>query len=391
MTVGFLVVLISCANVAALLLGRAPRRSREVALRTALGRVPAADRPSAPHGGWRARRPRRRRRPWRRGPRASRLSSRHARRAASPTGSLIPSTRSCWPPSSASRSRRSSSSVSCRPLTPAGSTLSGRCAAVPARTGARRGLGRWTTGFVAAEVALTVVLLFQAAVAARSVQDRLPSDTAVESEDVLAATVTVQGRATTRRRNAPGFTVRSWSRRGHFLASRRHRWRPRCRASGQVEQTLLIEGRAAPAEGHARVAVVHIGGRYFETLALPVVNGRDFADGDTVSAQPVAIVNERFARTLFADADPVGTRIALHSPGDRNPAPVWRTIVGVVPDIRQRSAVRPIVYTAMPAGQAATASLLGPPTRGRHRTDGISPGSRVQDRQRDTRSTARDR
>ncbi len=66
---------------------------------------------------------------------------------------------------------------------------------------------------------------------------------------------------------------------------------------------------------------------YFETLDLPIVNGRGFTERDTLHSVPVCLVNEAFVRRHFKDRNPIGTRLVLKAPFDR-PAQV-REIVGV--------------------------------------------------------------
>ena len=71
---------------------------------------------------------------------------------------------------------------------------------------------------------------------------------------------------------------------------------------------------------------------YFAAMGMPVVRGRAFTDSDTTSSQPVLIVSESVARRFWAEGDAIGRRVALKE----NPAPGdWRTVVGVVGDVRQ--------------------------------------------------------
>ena len=76
------------------------------------------------------------------------------------------------------------------------------------------------------------------------------------------------------------------------------------------------------------ISVRHVGGEYFRAMQIPLRRGRDFTDRDDGRATPVAIINESTARHYFADADPLGRRLA--STSDR----VLREIVGVVADVR---------------------------------------------------------
>jgi len=52
---------------------------------------------------------------------------------------------------------------------------------------------------------------------------------------------------------------------------------------------------------------------YFETMRLPLLQGRPFADSDNESAPPVAIVNQTLAKRLWPGEDPIGKRFSLNS------------------------------------------------------------------------------
>jgi predicted permease len=68
----------------------------------------------------------------------------------------------------------------------------------------------------------------------------------------------------------------------------------------------------------------------FETLRLPLLMGRDFAPQDGPNGQPVAIVSQSLARKYFANQNPIGHRVVMirKEPG------VARTIIGVVKDMK---------------------------------------------------------
>jgi putative ABC transport system permease protein len=66
---------------------------------------------------------------------------------------------------------------------------------------------------------------------------------------------------------------------------------------------------------------------YFETLDLPIVNGRGFDERDTLRSQPICLVNEAFVRRHFKDRNPIGARLLLKPGFDRPPQ--TREIVGV--------------------------------------------------------------
>jgi putative ABC transport system permease protein len=68
---------------------------------------------------------------------------------------------------------------------------------------------------------------------------------------------------------------------------------------------------------------------YFAAMGIPVLKGRAFASSDTEKSQPVAIVDESLARRYSPDGDLVDKRIRI---GDGP----WMTIVGVVPNVKNR-------------------------------------------------------
>ena len=91
---------------------------------------------------------------------------------------------------------------------------------------------------------------------------------------------------------------------------------------------FAIEGRPAPGPGQEPNEVVQfVTPQYFSTLGIPVKRGRAFSDQDTDQSLPVAVINEAMARKYWGDKDPLDERI--------NPDGKARTIVGVVGDIRQ--------------------------------------------------------
>jgi predicted permease len=83
---------------------------------------------------------------------------------------------------------------------------------------------------------------------------------------------------------------------------------------------------------------------YFQTLGIPILRGRAFADTDTGSSPPVVIVSGSFARTFFPGTTAIGRRIEVleEEPLTCCSAPgplkgVMREIVGVAEDIRQEN------------------------------------------------------
>jgi putative ABC transport system permease protein len=78
------------------------------------------------------------------------------------------------------------------------------------------------------------------------------------------------------------------------------------------------------------------GADYFQTMGLPLMRGRYFAQSDGLQSTPVVIVNERFAQQHFPGRDPVGRRMTPGWTVANQPAQV-REIVGVVGNARHLS------------------------------------------------------
>ncbi|MFZ0636982.1 MAG: ABC transporter permease [Candidatus Acidiferrales bacterium] len=86
-----------------------------------------------------------------------------------------------------------------------------------------------------------------------------------------------------------------------------------------------VEGRPAPPGDpgpHGDLAIVSPG--YFSTLGVPLLRGRSFTDQDREGGAPVFIIDENLARMYWPNEDPVGKRMR------RNSSDPWATIVGVV-------------------------------------------------------------
>ena len=90
---------------------------------------------------------------------------------------------------------------------------------------------------------------------------------------------------------------------------------------------------------------------YFATMGIHVVQGRAFDARDASSSGNVAIIDERLARQFFPNGSPIGRRLKWGAPTSTDP---WKTVVGVVrtvPELGLDKKSLPEVY--FPAGQLA--------------------------------------
>jgi predicted permease len=222
-----------------------------------------------------------------------------------------------------------------------------------------RGSRMGGTLFLAVQVGLALVLVAQVGTAALTPGERLSTDGLLEDRQVATASVTLPqtpyGSPERRREIQRQFVDRlrtSGAVAGVALASG-------IPLDSSPELPLSVEGRPDTPD-RPRVFSLNVSADYFAVLDVGVTRGRAFTSRDGVDGDPVVIVNERLVSLHFADADPIGRRIALTATGDTAPS-AWATVVGVVPDIRHRPghpAAVPIVYAPLTSSAPATFALL---------------------------------
>ncbi len=107
-----------------------------------------------------------------------------------------------------------------------------------------------------------------------------------------------------------------------------------------IGAALYLEGDEPGTRRYTGHQVITPG--YLRTLGIPLLQGRDVTALDTADAEPVVLVNETAAQRFWPGKDPVGQRVQLGGQGQ-----VWRTVVGIVGDVRHEGLVekaRPEVY-----------------------------------------------
>jgi predicted permease len=188
------------------------------------------------------------------------------------------------------------------------------------------------------QIGLSIVLMVAAGLVLRSFRALTQVDLGFAATSVLSATV--QPRGVSQPPNA-------WF--DQFL--RRVREVPGVEAAGAVYLRPLMLGPigqgvrvrldgqpetrdAADANPTLNHQIASTG--YFEAMKIPLRAGRLFTDRDTREAMRVAIVSESTARRLWPGQDAIGKRIWMASFTPGGPAQMWRTVVGVVSDVRYR-------------------------------------------------------
>ncbi|HEU0105114.1 MAG TPA: ABC transporter permease [Vicinamibacteria bacterium] len=205
-------------------------------------------------------------------------------------------------------------------------------------TGDRR-KHRMRTGLVAWQLALSFVLLIGASLTLRSFQNLRQVDAGFHCERVLSARVnlnfTTYGDAEHRidadKVAAFNRSMEDQIRQRAGVVTVGAAWTFPLNNQFRNDGTFTIEGRGEITGPPPKGTFIGVSPSYFESLGVPVLRGRAFEDRDRKGGEAAVIVNERLARRHWKSEDPIGRRISTD--GGRT----WRTIVGVVGDVRQQA------------------------------------------------------
>ena len=195
----------------------------------------------------------------------------------------------------------------------------------------------WARALVAAQVALLVLLVASAGLFTRTLQKLRSVDAGFREDQVLVVRVSTGPAYPDARKRVlyeellarfgalPGVQSVSMS-----MDS----------PGGELSMGAGMTVPGRPAEGDDAPQVFHnfVGPRFFETMGIAVLAGRDFDVIDDERAAKHVVITAGVARRYFGDGDPIGQQILVGDPGCRRcPPPSLASIVGVVKDVRYSS------------------------------------------------------
>ncbi|MBZ5724768.1 MAG: ABC transporter permease [Acidobacteriia bacterium] len=346
-----LVLLIACANLANLLMARAAARSREIAIRLALGA-----------GRWRI---------------VRQLLTESLLVSLSGGALGLLAAVSCHgamlgflirDPQSAALDFRLDYRLPCVALALAMATalVFGLAPAIratgAASAGALNGKSRQrgaaqiplAKGVLAVQMALSLVLLVGAGLFARSLRNLGAADLGFARDRLLLADVSPSAKT-------PAARQQFWTRLMERLpqlpgVSSLALAGDAVFGNGGWNQSVWIERPGQPAR-ETHVSENHVSAGFFAAAGIPVLAGREFGAQDRENAPPVALVNRSFARRFFGGDNAIGQRF-----GDRGPASSGRyTVVGVVGDAKYgtvRERMRPMVFHPLSQEEAMDSLVL---------------------------------
>ena len=216
--------------------------------------------------------------------------------------------------------------------------------------GGSRGRRRLHSTFVAMEVALALVLLTGASLFVTSLWRLQRVDVGFETDNTLTMRLTLpwskyEGDAIAEFFNE--LAERTEAIPGVTAASSVSQQPP----SGFITRSFSLPGTVVDNDAQMPVALLTIAANnYFDTLGVPIKQGRGFTTLDRAGDTPSAVINETFAQRHFADAgdEVIGKRIKLGRMEDEDLP--WLEVVGVVSDIRNaglQNSVSPEIFVSL--------------------------------------------
>jgi putative ABC transport system permease protein len=194
-----------------------------------------------------------------------------------------------------------------------------------------RSTGAFRKGLVTLQTAVALLLLISAGLFAKTLVNLSKIDLGIRTDHLVTFSTAPRlngytddrvaqfyGRALERLGAIPGVTLVTGARVAAITGSS---------SSGN----LTIEGYTPPSDDDADSHLNAVAPGYFRTMGIPLASGRDFTAADNAAAPKVAIVNESFARHFAAGRSPLGLRFAKGA-GDN--IKLDMTIVGVVKDAK---------------------------------------------------------
>ncbi len=199
---------------------------------------------------------------------------------------------------------------------------------------------------VTAQVALSLLLLISAGLFLRSLRNAVTFDPGFDSANLLVASLATGGQQLSKSQlqsfyqevtenvaAEPG--VRSVSMTSIVPLS-----------GGGQRRGMIIEGYQPRPNEDTEINTNTVGLRYFDTIGIPIVRGRDFDERDRVGSPGVVVVNEEFAERYFPGDSALGKRVRVDSQGP------FLEIVGVVRTAKYRNLREaPLPFVYLPLGQ----------------------------------------
>ena len=191
-------------------------------------------------------------------------------------------------------------------------------------------------GLVMVETALTVIVAIGAGLLLRTVHNLTSVDPGFRQEHLLTFSITLPLENNNARTLIIGVPSAERSRTYQHIVDRL-RALPGVRGASAI--TLLpldrsVNGSNTEVAGAEQIGIDYprVMSNFFETMGIPIVQGRGFESTDAASGGWVTVVNEALANTQWKGQNPIGQRLRPAGTKDQ-----WFTVVGVAKDVKQAS------------------------------------------------------
>ena len=190
---------------------------------------------------------------------------------------------------------------------------------------AARGPARLRRSLVVAQVALSLTLLVTAALFFQSLSRTLRVDPGFDPQGlaIVSFDLDLQGYTPDRRAAFAAQFVERASALPDVTSAATANILP---LGGEMFGGTIVSEESASS---SRARLASVSPRYFETLGLSIVRGREFSPAEIAADAPVAIVNETLARRLWPGMDPLGKRVRVTESEEP-----WREVIGVTRDAK---------------------------------------------------------
>jgi putative ABC transport system permease protein len=211
------------------------------------------------------------------------------------------------------------------------------------KTGARIGTDgehkhRLRNGLVMSEVALALVLLVCAGLLIQSFARLGRVKPGIQTDRLLTARIQIPDVAYPKPENAAAFFDRLLPAVKAIPGVKSASYiLPLPLSGSQIVTSFDIEERPLP-EGKQNSADNRVVGLdYFQTMGIPLLQGRTFAETDQLKSNLVMMINERFAQKYFPGQNPIGKRMQPGWGSDDSNKPPYREIIGIVGNVKHNA------------------------------------------------------
>lgn len=233
------------------------------------------------------------------------------------------------------------------------------------RGGTSSGHNRLRNSLVVAEIAISLVLLAGASLLLQSFHAILGQDTGFDLRNTLTFDVNLPDASYPSEKAWP-YNSPASVRFEHQFVERLHgipgvlnvastNAIPANGGAGSIR--FVVEGRPTAVGQDYECDIVTVDSTYYSTLKIPLIHGRYFNAADSIDAPRVLVVNQAFARSYFPNDSPLGKRIRF----TYNALEPFREIVGVVGDTAQDDLAAPrppIIYVPNDQGPSTYLSFM---------------------------------